>query len=157
MKVRDWNGVARFGLPGLILGVAVSWIGGARGPDLAAQTAGGENPGQAPAPPRSTIEAGRAQPNRPAVAGEAGGTLAFVTTSPGMPGQWLYLIDPKAQALAVYRFDPSNPKGSLKLEAARQYEWDLKLEHYNNMAPEPSAIEATVKALSQPGRTTRDR
>ncbi|AMV38808.1 hypothetical protein [Planctomyces sp. SH-PL62] len=156
MKVRDWNGVARFGLPGLILGVAVSWIGGARGPDLAAQTAGGEVPGQASPPPRA-IEAGRAQPNRPVVAGEAGGTLAFVTTSQGMPGQWLYLIDPKAQALAVYRFDPSNPKGSLKLEAARQYEWDLKLEHYNNMAPEPSAIEATVKALSQPGRTTRDR
>ena len=83
--------------------------------------------------------------------------MALVTTSPGTTGQWLFLIDAKSQALAVYRFDPSNPKGSLKLEAARQYEWDLKLEHYNNQAPEPSAIEATVKATSQPGRTPKDR
>ncbi|WP_165249221.1 hypothetical protein [Paludisphaera soli] len=158
MKVRDWNGVARFGVPGLILGVAVSWLGGARGPQLSAQTAGEERTGQGrPQPPTQPFDPGRALAVRPAGAGEAGGTMAFVTTSPTMPGQWLYLIDAKAQALAVYRFDPSNPKGSLKLEAARQYEWDLKLEHYNNMAPEPSAIEATVKALSQPGRTTKDR
>jgi hypothetical protein len=26
----------------------------------------------------------------------------------------------------------------------------LKLEHYNNQAPEPAAIESTVKALAQP-------
>ena len=83
--------------------------------------------------------------------------MAFVTTSPTSSGQWLYLIDTKTQALAVYRFDPSNPKGSLKREAARQYEWDLKLEHYNNLAPEPRAIEATVKATAQPGRTPKDR
>ena len=139
MKVREWSGAARFGLPGLILGVVLSWAGGARGPELAAQTA---------------ADAGRA---RPTAAGEAGGTLAFVTTSPTSSGQWLYLIDSKTQALAVYRFDPANSKGSLKLEASRQYEWDLKLEHYNNQAPEPSAIEATVKALAQPGRTPKDR
>ena len=154
MKVRDWNGVARFGLPGLILGVAVSWVGGARGPELAAQTAG--DPLQQVAPPQRPGEAVRAA-TRPSSSGEANGTMALVTTAPGTTGQWLFLIDAKSQALAVYRFDPSNPKGSLKLEAARQYEWDLKLEHYNNQAPEPSAIEATVKATSQPGRTPKDR
>ena len=154
MKVRDWSGVARYGFPGLILGVAVSWIAGARGPELSAQTAGVGLPGQA-APPARPADAA-AQAGRPTPGGESAGTIAFVSTSPGMPGQWLYVIDAKSQALAVYRFDPSNPKGSLKLEAARQYAWDLKLEHYNNSAPEPAAIEATVKA-SQPGRTPKDR
>ncbi|MDG3003297.1 hypothetical protein [Paludisphaera mucosa] len=154
MRFRDWNGVARYGLPGLILGVVVSWVGGAQAPQSTAQTTG-EAPLQA-APPRA-VEPGRASAMRPAASAEAGGTLAFVTSPPGMQGQWLFLIDSKTQALAVYRFDPSNPKGSLKLEAARQYEWDLKLEQYNNQAPEPAAIEATVKASSQPGRTPKDR
>lgn len=157
MSVRDWSGVARFGLPGLILGAVVSWIGGARGPEASAQTGaeGGlltqESQVQRP------VEPVRGQPPRPLASGEAGGTLAFVTTAGSTSAQWLYLIDTKTRALAVYRVDPMNPKGSLKLEAARQYEWDLKLEHYNNQAPEPSAIEATVKALSQTGRTPRDR
>jgi hypothetical protein len=44
----------------------------------------------------------------------------------------------------VYRVDPQNPKGSLKLEAARQYRWDLKLAEYNNLPPEVSAIESMV-------------
>jgi hypothetical protein len=81
--------------------------------------------------------------------GDANGTLAFVT-SPAGSIQWLYLIDTKTRAFAVYRVDPGNPKGSVKLEAARQYQWDLKLEHYNNQPPEPTAIESTVRALGQP-------
>jgi hypothetical protein len=70
------------------------------------------------------------------------GTIAF--TSGTGPTQFLYLIDTKSQALAVYRVDPQNPKGSLKLEAARQYRWDLKLAEYNNLPPEVSAIESMV-------------
>jgi len=148
MKVRDWNGVARFGLPGLIVGVAVSWLAGARGPELAAQTAGDVG----------RVEAPRGLPARPTAGGEAGGTMAFVTSPPGtQQGQWLFLVDTKAQAMAVYRVDPSNPKGMLKLEAARRYEWDLKLDQYNNQAPEPGAIEATVKASSPAGRPPKDR
>jgi hypothetical protein len=88
-------------------------------------------------------------PGRPLAGGDANGTLALVT-SPGGSVQLLYLIDTRNQAFAIYRVDPSNPKGSVKLEASRQYQWDLKLEHYNNQAPEPAAIESTVKALSQP-------
>jgi hypothetical protein len=80
---------------------------------------------------------------------EANGTMALVTTSAGST-QWLYLIDTKSRAFAVYRFDSGNSKGSIKLEAARQYQWDLKLEHYNNQAPEPAAIESMVKTLAQP-------
>jgi hypothetical protein len=83
--------------------------------------------------------------------GDANGTLALVTSPPGS-AQWLYLIDTKSKAFAIYRVDPANPKGSVKLEAARQYQWDLKLEHYNNQAPEPAAIEATVKPMAQSAR-----
>jgi len=74
-------------------------------------------------------------------------------TSPSGSTQWLYLIDTRTQAFAIYRVDPTNHNGSVKLEAARQYQWDLKLDHYNNLAPEPAAIESTVKAMAQ--STTR--
>ena len=60
--------------------------------------------------------------------------------------QWLYLIDTKKRAFAVYRIDPSNAKGTVKLEASRQYKWDLELEHYNNQCG-AAAIEATVRTL----------
>jgi hypothetical protein len=75
------------------------------------------------------------------------GTLALITTAG--PSQWLYLVDTKERAFAIYRVDPMNPKGTVKLEASRQYKWDLKLEHYNNQAPEPDAIKATVETLAR--------
>jgi len=58
----------------------------------------------------------------------------------------LYLIDTKAQAFAVYRVDSNGPRGSgsVKLEASRQYRFDLKLLEYNNLPPEASAVEAMV-------------
>ncbi len=61
------------------------------------------------------------------------------------------MIDTKAQALAVYRVDPQNPKGSVKLEAARQYRWDLKLAEYNNQPPDVASIESMVGS-SRPGK-----
>ena len=67
----------------------------------------------------------------------------------GQQTQWLYLIDTKSRSFALYRIDPMNSKGIVKLEASRQYEWDLKLEHYNNQPPEPDAIKATVQTLSR--------
>jgi len=82
---------------------------------------------------------------------ESSGTVAFSSTAGGN-AQLLYLIDTRARAFAVYRVDPSNPKGTVKLEAARQYQWDLKLAEYNNLPPEVTAIESTVKSLGQPGR-----
>jgi len=143
--------MARFGLPGVILGMAISWMAGARGPLAEAQTrAGGEGGSQVGLPVRAP-DANRAQQGqgRLLASGEANGTLAMVTAPPG-PAQWLYLIDTKSHAFAIYRLDPTNPKGSVKLEAARQYQWDLKLEHYNNQAPEPAAIESMVRTLAQP-------
>ncbi len=81
----------------------------------------------------------------------------MITGPTGSAGQsqWLYLIDTKNRSFALYRIDPSNPKGIVKLEASRQYEWDLKLEHYNNQPPEPDAIKATVQTLSRSARINR--
>jgi hypothetical protein len=76
------------------------------------------------------------------------GTFAFTSALPGStPGQLLYLVDTRSQSLAVYRVDPQDPKGALKLEATRQYQWDLKLGEFNNQPPEVSAVEGMVGKL----------
>jgi len=147
MMLRMGSGWKGFGLPGVVLGVLLGWVASGRGPTAAAQArAAGE--GQAAVRGGEAI---RAQGARVLAGGDASGTLALVTSPTGVV-QWLYLIDTKTRALAVYRVDPTDAKGVLKLEAARQYQWDLKLDHYNNQTPEPAAIEATVKALA---RTTQ--
>jgi hypothetical protein len=83
--------------------------------------------------------------------GESSGTIALAGSLPN-GAQMLYLIDTRAHAFALYRIDTTHPKGVVKLEAARQYEWDLKLDEYNNQEPNVAAIESTVKSL---GRTSR--
>jgi len=84
-----------------------------------------------------------AQPNTNA-ARQAGG-LQFQIT--GMPGQsqWLTVVNPETLSLAVYRFEPDNPRGSLKLEAVRQIRWDLMLSEYQNQPPEVSSIESMTR------------
>ncbi|WP_165234320.1 hypothetical protein [Aquisphaera insulae] len=152
MRMRFSGGMARFGLPGIAMGVMLSWASGMHGPTAEAQTGRGADAGGVPG---RAIEGNRGLPQvaSPKVLanGEANGTLAFVTSPPGSY-QLLYLVDTRSHALAVYRVDPGNSKGALKLEAARQYQWDLKLEHYNNQAPEPAAIESMVRTLAQPPR-----
>jgi hypothetical protein len=76
--------------------------------------------------------------------GEADGTIAF-TTNPNGPVQLLYLIDTRSRAFTIYRVD--SLKGTVKLDAARQYGWDLKLTAYNNLEPQVAAIESMVKTL----------
>ena len=149
MVIRINPAVVRYGLPGLVVGMVLAWGSGVRGPQVVAQTGSGERPagGQRVAP--RSIEGGKSQAARSITGGDSGGTLALIAETTG-PAQWLYLIDTKKRAFAVYRIDPSNAKGTVKLEASRQYKWDLELEHYNNQAPEPAAIEATVKTLAHP-------
>ena len=86
-------------------------------------------------------------------AGEASGTLAF-TSSAGGTAQLLYLVDTKTRAFAIYRVDPSNPnqRGTVKLEAARQYAFDLRLAQYNNQPPEVTAIESMVRTQGPTNR-----
>jgi hypothetical protein len=140
------KGVVRFGLPGLLLGLGLAWVSGIRGPEVAAQTGPGGS-GAANSGSARSSEGTRAPSPRPVAGGDANGTLALITTAG--PSQWLYLVDTKDRAFAIYRIDPLNPKGTVKLEASRQYKWDLKLEHYNNQAPEPDAIKATVETLAR--------
>jgi hypothetical protein len=147
MVVRVDGGMVRFGLPGLLLGLSIAWIAGARAPEAAAQTRASGVTAGSPGAQARPVEGGRSQAVRPTTAGDSNGTLALITSNGG-PAQWLYLIDTKNRAFAVYRVDPTNTKGTVKLEASRQYQWDLKLEHYNNQAPEPDAIKQTVKTLA---------
>jgi hypothetical protein len=142
--------MTRFGLPGVILGMAISWITGARGPLAEAQTkAGAEGQYQGSSVRGSDLNRVQQGQGRLPASGEANGVVAIVSAPTG-PAQWLYLIDTKSRAFAIYRLDPSNPKGSVKLEAARQFQWDMKLQHYNNQAPEPAAIESMVGTLALP-------
>ena len=145
MSERGWAGWLRYGVPGLVLGLIVSWGAGVRGPSALAQGAGSAIP-----MPNAAADRGRA-PALPLATGEASGTIALTTPAGGGgSGQFLYLIDTKAKAFAVYRVDPAAGKGAVKLEAARQYQWDLKLTEYNNQPPEVTAIESTVRSLGQP-------
>jgi hypothetical protein len=134
---RVGSGLAGFGLPGLALGVVLAWGSGFRGEPAAAQTGGTARP----------VEASRSPAARTVAGGDSNGTLALIANPTG-PVQWLYLIDTKKRTFAVYRIDPTNGKGTVKLEASRQYRWDLELDQYNNQGLEPADVEARVKALA---------
>jgi hypothetical protein len=137
------SGVTRYGVPGFVLGLVLACSPGFRGEPAVAQGVATRpapgNPGVAARP----AEATKSQTAK--AIGETSGTLAFLSDPAGMPLRWLYLIDTKKRAFAVYRIDTN--KGAVKLEAARQYRWDLELDQYNNQAPEPADVEARVKAL----------
>ena len=142
MLLRGW---ARYGLPGVVLGLMLAWCLDGRGPMTQAQAFG---QGAATQPQAGGVERSRLGVSAQA---EALGTIAF-SSSLGGSAQLLYVIDTKTHAMAVYRVDPANPKGTLKLEAARQYQYDLKLDEYNNQEPSVAVIESTVKSLGGPSR-----
>ncbi len=140
------RGFWRFGMPGVLLGVSIAWLAGSRAPEAEAQTrvaAGGAvGTGNSARP----LDSGKSPAAKMSAGGDSSGTLAMITNTNG-PAQLLYIIDTKSRAFAVYSVDPTSNKGVVKLQGSRQYQWDLLLEHYNNQAPEPDAIKATVKAL----------
>jgi hypothetical protein len=118
MTRSGWIAALRYAGMGLVAGVAltVTWTGGQWSPIRA----------QAAPPPA-----------------ESAGTIAMTAPGPGS-SQLLYLIDTKNQVFAVYRVDPQELKGTVKLEAARLYRWDLKLGEFNNQPPEVAAVESMV-------------
>lgn len=120
MVLLDWRRVLSYGVPGLALGLAVAWWAGGR--DVSAQAG--------------------------APGAEANGTIAF-TSATGGSSQLLYLIDTRSQSFAIYRVDPQAARGAgaVKLEAARQYRYDLKLSEYNNLPPEVTSVEAMIRAV----------
>lgn len=137
MPLHGWSGWVRYGLPGMLFGAVLScWLGG-REPSARAQQPGVN--GTQMSLPQDRSRQGGTPP-----ATETGGTIAFSSPA-GVNGQLLYLIDTRSRAFAVYRVDPSNPKGTVKLEASRQYQWDLKLSDYNNLDPRPDAIESMTR------------
>ena len=150
MSVRVRDGV-RFGLPGLVLGLLLSWGAGFHGEPLVAQ-AQDVSARTGPASPAAGRGAGTATTpaNRGVTAAEGGGILAMIAgpSAPNYP-QWLYLIDTKKRAFAIYRVDPNNSQGCVKLEAARQFRWDLDLDEYNNQGLEPADVKARVDAVNR--------
>lgn len=119
MSVLRWTPAVRSALGGLVAGLALAWLlGSGRMPLARAQA--------------------RPQPDDP-------GTVAFAVSAQAPDsGQFLYLIDTKIQAFAIYRVDPRDPKGAVKLEGARQYRWDLRLAEFNNQEPQVATIESMV-------------
>jgi hypothetical protein len=114
---RSGRGLAwRFGFGGLVAGLALAWALGGRG--LTAQ-----------AVPKSRADAE---------------TIAFTTTGPGGTA-FLYVVDTREKAFAIYRFDPG--KNTVKLAASRPYQWDLKI-NYNNEPPLVGDIENSVTRAS---------
>lgn len=138
------GGWARYGLPGLALGMLMSWGAGFHGEPVGARA---QN-----APGRFGPEGPAAQPAgaKGVTSAEAGGILALITNPSSVPPvQWLYLIDTKKRSFAVYRVDPTNPQGSVKLEASRQFRWDLELDDYNNQGLVPADVKARVEAVNR--------
>ena len=86
-------------------------------------------------------------PARPAASGESSGTISLVVPSNNGSAQWLYIIDTKSHSFAIFKVDTAG-QTLVKLEAARHYEWDLRLDNYNNSGLEPAAIEKVVKSLA---------
>jgi hypothetical protein len=153
MAGRVESGLARFGLPGLALGIGIALGASMRSEPAAAQ----QTPSASPRPSTSVAqsqgrpEVTKSQSAKTVAGNDQSGTLALIA-DPSGPIQWLYLIDTKQKSFAIYRIDPMNPKGSVKLEASRKYRWDLELDEYNNQGLEPSDVEARVRALTH---TTR--
>jgi hypothetical protein len=142
------GGVARYGVPGVVIGLAIASLLDLRTREAAAQTSPNRPAAsRAPAPNRAG-DNGKSVSSKNGSSTDSSGTIAMVA-NPGGPVQWLYLIDTKKQAFAIYKIDPGTPNKVVKLEACRQYQWDLKLEQYNNQTPEPSDIEAQVRTLDQ--------
>ncbi len=137
-------GWLRYGVPGVALGVLLSWGAGFHGEPAGARAQDG---GLAPGTMRSS------PPAAAKASGEANGILALITNPSAVPPiQWLYLIDTKKRAFALYRVDPTNPQGSVKLEASRHFEWDLGLDDYNNQGLVPADVKARLEALNRSNR-----
>jgi len=147
MPGRHWGVALRYGVPGVLLGVALSLAMGGRG-------GGRELWAQGPAPGLGGPMPMPMRGGASTAGGVAGDTIAFTTSGSGS-SQMLYLIDTKSQAFAIYRIDSTKGTLTVKLDAARHYAWDMKLTAYNNLGPEPNAIESIVKTQGQQPQANR--
>lgn len=139
MSGQAWMSWVRYGLPGVLLGLAMAWmISGRIDPVAQAQTPGQPgprvaNPPISPGTPRGGVVS----------QGENNGTIVMRTTNAQDGSEWLYLIDTREQVFAIYRMEPSD-RGLIKLIGVRKYSWDLKVTEWNNLPPDVNAIQAAV-------------
>jgi len=69
--------------------------------------------------------------------------LMVFPTAQGEKVHYIYIVDPAAASLAVYRMDTT--RSELKLDAVRCFKWDLRLSHYNSAKPSPADVQRMVQ------------
>jgi hypothetical protein len=89
---------------------------------------------------RSEVFAQHAAPNQPVV---AGGELIAIPTADGDKAQLLTVIDPRQQAIGVYRVDLGS--GRVTLLSVRNIQWDLQMTEFNGVNPLPGEIRSQLK------------
>lgn len=88
---------------------------------------------------------GRGVEIAPSLAGHTGSIQAF----PVQMGRSIYgfvLLDPRRHSLAVYRLDGDVSR--LRLLAARNYRYDLRLKDFNNSSPTPVQVKKLLGMVS---------
>jgi hypothetical protein len=75
-------------------------------------------------------------------AANPGGLIAFTSPAEARGQQFLYVVDTRQQVFCLYRLD--EPQGTIRLEAARNFGWDLKFEEFNNDPPKVDAIKGLL-------------
>jgi hypothetical protein len=79
----------------------------------------------------------------PTIEGDRGGIRAFpVQLGRGMYG--FVLLDTRRHSLAVYRLDGAVSR--LRLMAARDYRYDLRLKDFDNSSPTPVQVKKLLRA-----------
>ena len=73
-------------------------------------------------------------------AGNRNADLLVFSSPTRAPGQQLlYIVDSRGQSFCIYRVDEQN--GTVKLEAVRNFGWDLRVREFNNLPPEVGSIQ----------------
>lgn len=79
----------------------------------------------------------------PAAPAAASSELIVVPTSLGDKGQMLLVVDPRQRALCVYHIEL--PTGKITLKSARNIQWDLQIQAFNNESPTPKEIRSGLE------------
>jgi hypothetical protein len=89
--------------------------------------------------PHNEVLAQRANGNQPIVGSEL---IVVPTPLPDGKAQMLVVIDPRQQALGVYRVELSS--GKIALQSVRNIRWDLQMIQFNNENPLPQEIRSLL-------------
>jgi hypothetical protein len=73
--------------------------------------------------------------------------IVVPTMLPDGKTQILTVVDPRQQAMSVYRIDLSS--GKIALQSVRNIHWDLQITYFNNEPPLPRDIQSSLEQLQQ--------